>query len=589
MSTYLITSSEEQSWPNKEDKVLFLGEWCKRHNRKNIWSNFKSITAKPYVIYDEDIRRLNEYSYELYDILLSELVIELNHVHNVNNSKRYWNILLGRWLRQHIVLVINRYSALESAIKNYSFDKTIILDYPKNALSTSSYSTFISSVALDALWNHWLYSDMLENWPKLNIQYIKKKVKLKTSQTSHKEKNKQNLKQQIKKLIIILVKKLVIFKRENDAIIIKSYLTKFQEIKLQLSLGQFPQMWDTPEVNESIVNQEIRGKFFQKYNEFQGLDREIRRLLSVLIPVCYLEGYKSTQEQSEKLPWPKTPKFIYTSNSFGSDELFRFWTAKKTESGIPYYVGQHGNNYGTIEGSQIWNEITTCDKFFSWGWDNVYHGCESIPAFVYSVSNKKRVQVNEKGGLLIVGDTPGPQRQCYDYCNFHERYQDYLVRFLNTLDVSIQNNTTTRLHGGSLRYESSDAYILETHYPNITIDFGLIKIHEAILKNRLTVYSYDSTGILESLSLNIPTVAFWHGDLNHILSDAIPYYELLIDAEILHLNPENASNHVAKHWDNIDLWWASKRVQDARKIFCDKYARTAKNPVLKLRGLLLKS
>lgn len=585
MTTHLVTTSEEQSWPKNGKKILFLGEWCKKHYRKESWSNLNSITAKPYVSTDEDIRELNEYAYKMYDKLLPELVGELNSVHNVHYSERYWNIIIGRWLRQHIIIVINRYGVLESAIKNYNITETIFLDSSNNELSTATYSKFISCASSDDLWNHWLYSNILQNWPNLKINIIRKKAK---TRLNHKIKKKQNLKQNIKDFLLMIYKKLVILRRTNDAVIIKSYLSKFQEIKLQLSLMQFPQIWSTPDINVNFrINPEIRNNFFQKNDQYKGIDLEIRRLVSILIPACYLEGYKSTVGQSEKLPWPETPKFIFTSNSFGSDEIFKFWTAKKTEFGTPYYVGQHGNNYGSLRGSQIWNEITSCDKFFSWGWDKVYHGLSSVPAFVFNVSDKKNIRINESGGLLIVGDTPGPNRQCYDYCDYHERYQDYISRFLNTIDISIQNNTTLRLHGGAIRYKSSDAYMLETNFPNLTLDFGLKKIQQIIKQNRLTIYAYDSSGILESLSLNIPTMAFWHEGLNHLLPDAIPYYKILIDAEILHLNPEDAAKHLTKHWCDIELWWQSNKVQHARKIFCEKYARSADNPVLRLRELLL--
>ena len=119
------------------------------------------------------------------------------------------------------------------------------------------------------------------------------------------------------------------------------------------------------------------------------------------------------------------------------------------------------------------------------------------------------------------------------------------------------------------------------------IDFGVINIFKAISESRLSVFSYESTGVLENLSLNLPLVCFWHNGLDDLFSDAIPYYKLLIDVGILHESPESAAEHIKKYWDNIDEWWESEGVQNARKVFCNQYARQADNPIRTLRDLLL--
>ena len=105
-------------------------------------------------------------------------------------------------------------------------------------------------------------------------------------------------------------------------------------------------------------------------------------------------------------------------------------------------------------------------------------------------------------------------------------------------------------------------------------------------QNRLIVHSYDSTGILETLSLNIPTICFWRGGLEHLLPDAKPYYELLEDVGILVTTPERAAEIVALHWENIDKWWRNQDIQDARKAFIRQYARMEKHPVRVLKKLL---
>jgi putative transferase (TIGR04331 family) len=89
------------------------------------------------------------------------------------------------------------------------------------------------------------------------------------------------------------------------------------------------------------------------------------------------------------------------------------------------------------------------------------------------------------------------------------------------------------------------------------------------------------------LASNTPTLCFWNGGLEHLLPSAKSYYELLRGAGILADSPEHASLLVSNYWDNIDEWWESEQVQNARILFCEEYARVEKTPVRTLKRLLL--
>ena len=55
---------------------------------------------------------------------------------------------------------------------------------------------------------------------------------------------------------------------------------------------------------------------------------------------------------------------------------------------------------------------------------------------------------------------------------------------------------------------------------------------------------------------------------------------------VLFISPEATAKSIVLHWDDINGWWGSKKVQDARQIFCDQYARTVAHPVRKLKSIL---
>jgi putative transferase (TIGR04331 family) len=105
-------------------------------------------------------------------------------------------------------------------------------------------------------------------------------------------------------------------------------------------------------------------------------------------------------------------------------------------------------------------------------------------------------------------------------------------------------------------------------------------------QSRLLIFSYDSTGILEALTSNIPTLAFWQNGLDHLNDSAKIQYQKMIEAGIFYLNPESLAKTVNEIWDSVEFWWNQESIQIARVEFCRQYARSSKSPLKDLRKIL---
>ena len=46
----LITTALKESWPSEENKVLFLGEWCKLYKDKKHWKSLMHISKYHWII-----------------------------------------------------------------------------------------------------------------------------------------------------------------------------------------------------------------------------------------------------------------------------------------------------------------------------------------------------------------------------------------------------------------------------------------------------------------------------------------------------------------------------------------------------------
>jgi len=582
MNRFLITTADERTW-RFDRSILFLGEWCRRYERRHVWKSLDAIVAEPYGLGMGQKERDLIYVERMFDQLLVELANALNEYHDVRHGVRYWHILIGHWLRYCICILLNRYSTIEQVLSKYGAMETMVLGLANYKLTTNDTMSFIMA-SNDPTWNHVIYAKALSAIEGSKV-VAESDVCLEGDGFGDNEADSSIAKQGISKRIRIAASSILSnFSREEDGFIIDSYLPRIEEFKLQISLWQCPQLWLSPVVSPIKRNSKQRKNLKVDVDGIDGLEIFIRQLLPEMLPRCFLEGYAQLVSESKLLPWPTKPKFIFASNNFMSSEAFKAWLGSKIESGVPYIVGQHGNNYGTMIGSQYWPEYVTCDRFVSWGWTN--ETSKVLPGFVFKTVGAKRCNYNKNGGLLLIEVCKSHSVYPWDSCYEHLCYQDDQFRFVKMLPGEISQSMVVRLHAGYKLTDWADEQRWKDNCPDVKIETGTASIKALIAKSRLVVHSYDSTGILENLNLNIPIVCFWRGGLDHLMPSAKPYYELLRSARILAESPEHAAEIVATHWENIDEWWGSETVQNARKRFCDKYARKEKEPIRTLKQML---
>jgi putative transferase (TIGR04331 family) len=303
-----------------------------------------------------------------------------------------------------------------------------------------------------------------------------------------------------------------------------------------------------------------------------------RTLLFDLLPVCYLETFSSIKNQCSQLSWPRNPRAIFTSNNFDTDEIFKSWVADKVLQGSKYVVGQHGNNYGTHRYSLFPAiEEITADRFVTWGWRDGLS--QHYPAFLLKTCEKTRLYAKPDGGLLLIEVCLPHRTSTWDAIEEFEEYFESQKDFVRWLAKSPLNKLLIRLHGGYKQMKWGELERWRDFNASLQLEDGAEKIEKLIAKSRLVVHSYDSTGMLETLSQNIPTVAFWQNGLEHVRDSARPWYQLLIDVGIIHLSALSAAAHVSNVWDDVDGWWNLTHVKSARLAFCNEYARTIPRPL----------
>jgi len=369
-----------------------------------------------------------------------------------------------------------------------------------------------------------------------------------------------------------------------------TYLPLFQDLRLQIKLGQFPKLWRSPECESVKIDMEKRQWSLDKNDSSDDFTNILRKLIPLHIPIDYFEGYNTLKRISEKNSWPNSPKGIFTSVAYSKDDVFKIWAANKVEFGASLIIGQHGGHFGTSSLSfDESHQMKIADKFISWGWE------DPNISIIKPVGNLKefntKVNYSSKGFALLV-ETEYPQ---YSY---HLRavpissqtlyYFEDQYNFVNALPLALQEQVVVRLPGNTSLGEfnwSSELRWLDRS-PNVRIDSRKQTIKSLVKDIRIVISTVNSTSLLESLIWNVPTIIFWDVKYWELKESVQPYFDLLESVGIFHKTPESAASKMIEVWDDVSVWWESDIVQDARNEFCSQFSANPKQFLSKLATVL---
>ena len=162
-------------------------------NRKIAFTKDKNFFQISDIIFNLDLKKKNKSNYhwdnniklkkdlrEIYKIyykLLNLLTIRLNLIHGVNFSKKYWEILIWRWLIRYIIYYFDRWEIITTILKLFK-KKNITVNFVKfNHSKFVPFDTFDYSTrcVMSDDWNHWVYNDILKKRSKFRFRCVNKK------------------------------------------------------------------------------------------------------------------------------------------------------------------------------------------------------------------------------------------------------------------------------------------------------------------------------------------------------------------------------------------------------------------------------
>ena len=564
MTRFLVTTALEETWP-EDQPVLFLGEGCRRYTRRDRWERMDAAVLPNH--WDDRARLLADYRYltVLHERLLGRLAIELNRIHQVDHGLRYWRILVGPWLGYFVQILFDRWISMQRAVEAGA-TRTIILAGGEENFVPRNMDDF-GWLLLEDGWNHHLCGILAREFTSIECVFRERRPGEQVAVDSRSSSGKLQLQRLVAKIGSRLAG---ILSRESDGFLRFTYLPALDEIKLHRRLGQVPQLWRPIAPIKAEVDQGARTWSLSRQTD-SAFEECAGRLIARQIPTLYLEGYQRLIVQAEALPWPKKPWFIWTANGEIGDDLFKAWSAEKTERGAPLIIGQHGGHYGM----GLWSfteqhQMAISDRYLSWGWMEPGN-LRIVPVGQVKAKAPSSVHHARKPRALLV-TVVHPRFSYWMYSTpVAGQWLDYFedqFSFVSQLPKTIQDALTVRLYPLDFGWDQAARW--RDRFPALRLDQGS-SMAARIGESRLYISTYNATTFLESLTMDVPTVIYWRKAHWELRDAAVPYFDELERAGIFHSSPESAARHVAAVWDDVDGWWESAPVRKARKYFKARY------------------
>lgn len=532
--------------------------------------------------WDDRARMFSDYRYlqEFYERLLRDLASQLNQIHGVDHSLRYWRILIGPWLGYFSQIIFDRWRSIEQAVATHEVGGTCVLIRSDENLVPNDMGHFTDLFVGDN-WNHDIYAAILRVF---GVACETKKSETSGVVPSRYAESTWDKLMQFKSVAPRIAAKAVT--RASDAFFISSYLPRSEEWRLQWRLGQVPRVWRSmPPLQMPADGAQRRWKVVgDSSSEFENF---ARMLVPLQIPTAYLESYSQLAEKVEALPWPNRPKVIFTSASYISDDVFKMWAAEKVERGSPLVVGQHGGHDGVGLWSFVEDHgIAISDRYLSWGWKRPEHG-KVLP--LGQLKSKRPLGINhgiQAGALLVLAVHPRYSYFMYSTpvaAQWIEYFADQF-EFVAQLPPSVQQAFTVRLYSQDWGWDQALRW--QDRFPTLRLDDGQSDIGALIRRSRLYVSTYNATTFLESFNMDVPTVIFWNPKHWELRDSALPYFDDLKRVGVFHETPGSAARHVAAIWDDVDGWWSNPDVKATLARFKEQYCRLPGDLVANMEDIL---
>tara|TARA_Y100000590_G_scaffold86212_1_gene96549 strand:+ start:25954 stop:27789 length:1836 start_codon:yes stop_codon:yes gene_type:complete len=590
---FLVTTSLTETWEMKENN-FFLGKWCEFHksNSSNKLETFKEINVINNRYHWDDVDKKNrDYKYveKILNQLLELFSKKLSIIHNVDENKEYWRIVISSWLGVYLTTMFDRWETVRIFFENNK-DKNFYSNYISfNNLDyiPLDYQDHIQNTQSD-IWNHIIFLRLFDFLKIKNISLIKKNS-LKNSFTENNplknyfaenkltKKNKLNLKSKIIEFADDLISKFAF--NYNKVIFDSFYFPKKEYLGICLRSKIIPCKYSNFfdfEIKNSF-NNDKREKFKKLLLNFETKDSFIKFILLNIykdIPRSYIENFELIKNKI--LPYAQKKKVILSMYSLVGNDNFKVYLAETKKVGSKFIYTEHGGGlpYENDPRFDLLHKVS--DKWIVW--DNTkkdksfLHLSPTLPIIKFKNSkngNDCSIIFYEQPKYPLKFTTGPDLEQSVNF--FYE-----ITEFVKKLNPVIKEKVKFRVKANR-GFDAGKKFSDTFSEKNVDQDSSKNPYSNQILNSKLIIVTYPQTAYSEAMYSNVPTILLIKKKFWNFSESALNMFDDLKKNKMAFDDFDEAKNHINKYWNNIDSWWKSENIQGVRKKFLENFFNVKSN------------
>lgn len=556
----LATTALEQTWGTNE-RLVFLGEWCRRYDRRHVWSQRPHSVVRNHWDDRAKLRSDHDYLKCLHDSVLAELVRAMNRYHRIDRPVRYWQMVLDPWLLTYVAVIWDRWECLRVAFEQHGQLETIAPASHTERAPFLDYRDFVEKILSDE-WNHDLCRDIIESAFSTQCEVrrlgVESNEPRETARTSPRG-PRRSLKHRLAAFTDRLVGKVT---PGNQVVFFETYLSPAILTRLHLRLRQVPRWyldefaWKAPaDVTKSGGAAACRTSLALELKPTRAFEAFLFNRIPSDMPSVYLEGLSSLRNRADEVPLK--PKAILTANAHWGNDLFKLWCAEQMLAGTKLITMEHGGCIPPAFSAMSFEEDVADGKTT---WAVPFH--------------PKHTRLPASQLCRIKGKSP---REYLAVVGFDTSRYNYRVEAAPKAGQSLAHYEMVCDLYASLTDEIKARFVVKP-YPHdgwnvrqrLVDRLGEDKISREpkylrfLSHAKVVVCTYPQTTFAEAMASGLPTILCYP----RALWEAMPQFESLLDClgsvNIVFDDPVAAGAHVNSIWTDPDRWWSSEGVVAAR-------------------------
>jgi putative transferase (TIGR04331 family) len=499
-----------------------------------------------------EIEGIFHWSSSWYLSLLPKFKDVLSKIHCESNlTDEAWEILIGWWLAASLDLILVRLVEAKLALSKWPDMTFHAVDWN----GCLEHVADVSGLYNDEACNAWLHSYFLNKNFLFEVPSVVNAIDSNVSGSGE----------------IFKYRKFI---SKSQKLIFSKAISKFDQLRLALSIYKVPTTWKSFTLPPLMLNQEIRESLKSQLHSENSLENGILDLLIRLCPKSYLEAFAAYRDRAlSQLPEGDLAFIGQVETMFDDSYKFAVAFAKSTSSSISV-AQQHGGTYGMAKFHRPqYIEPRCCDHWLSFGWKGELVNYASKSRLLRRFS--KNISSNKGDDILFV------------LSNF-PRYTFYLAavpqgplfaKWLgHVLDLVLK---VVAIDGAPARVRAfKDIYnwdleeFLLSNRNLISLEDALeVPITESVGRASVVITCTNGTNLLELMFANVPTIIYLDSEYWPLNPDYSAVFNGLSELGILHFSKETAVLKILEIRNNPTRWWNSAKIQQARLNFCSFFAR----------------